>query len=261
MDVEAQTTPSLSNQFLTYSHYLFEIFSPKPKKYPIILLPILCSLLPAVFFTTLLYGPTIEGCPNDLRNTCTKALIEIPWGGYIPNCYDAIRFISYSLHHLSFGHIITNLVTLFPILYLLEVKYGFWRLLISYFVSVIGGAIFAWWWLPEDSVLAGVSAAIYGYIFMYYADLIVNWYTIKIPYIQLGIITSCVIAMIIQGSIESNIATCAHIGGGIASLGAGMIILPHFYHYKYEALIPVVGLVIMLLEFLVLPLALYFTRP
>ena len=258
-DVERQddrSPKSYTDEAVNFFHWIFRFFSPPLQDHPFILLPILCALLPAVFLSVLLYGTLIPNCPQDFSNTCVEALVSISWGGFIVGNMDPGRFLTYSLMHLSFTHISTNVVVLFISLYYLERKYGFWRLFLVYLSAVAGGAILSWLWLPNGEVVAGASGGIYGFIFLYFVDLIINWKTISMPHVELIMPLVGLVALIINGAIETQVAVSAHIGGGLVSLSMGFLILPHFYHRKYEVLIPIVGFLTLCLEFILTPLLL-----
>lgn len=247
-------TPSWTVEFQRYLHVVFTFFSPPEKEHQLILLPMICSVCIAIFCSTLLFNGIV--C-DSLTEICPETFVIIPWGGYIVGTRSAARFITYAFHHLNFLHISTNLIVLFPTLYFLEKKYGFWRMLLDSVVSAIGGAIFAWFWMKPGDIVVGVSAVAYGYIFLYYADLIVNWYSCSMPKIELILSSTGLFSLIMEGIFNrigySNVATAAHLGGGLASLFFGLLVLPHFISQKWETWLPIIGLILMSLEFGLLP--------
>mgnify|MGYP001115962296 CR=1 FL=1 len=259
---ENMSTPTVKEELQQYLIKLYNLFTPtlEKQKY-IIWLPILVSILSCVYFITLLM--TRFFCPEPhYESVCTKLLIEIPFGGFYVKLarQPSFRWITYSFYHFTWIHLLMNLLMLVPSLYFMERKYGSVRMFILYLVGSVGGSVFSWWLLPDEAVVAGASAAIYGYIFLYLADLILNWFTVKTPRFQITFVIAALIALIIEGAIQRSLSVIAHIGGGLGTLWFSLLILPRFYHMNYEWIVPVISIVFMLLQFLVLPLVLFYCK-
>jgi len=260
-DADELSTPTLKEEAQRYLKILFDTFTPVEQEHQVIWLPIIVSILSSIYFTTLLF--TRFMCPAPWYDyVCPQLLIEIPFGGFIISDVrtPSFRWITYSFYHFTWAHILMNMIILVPSLYFMEKKYGSVRMAFLYFVGAVGGALFSWWFLPNGAVLAGASASIYGYIFLYLADLILNWYTVTLPRFQIFFVVAAFIALVVEGAIEMSLSVFAHIGGGLGSLWFSLLILPRFYRSDYEWIVPVISIIFVLLQFLLLPILLYYYK-
>ena len=138
----------------------------------------------------------------------------------------------------------------------MEVKYGALRIFIIYFGSVIGGGLFSWWWYPPDLVVVGASAGAYGLMFLFTADLILNWESIKYKWLTVLLAFCAPVALVIEDILNVDAATWAHVGGCLASIWISLLILPNFYYRKYEWIVPIIAFICFLLQFVLLPIML-----
>jgi membrane associated rhomboid family serine protease len=212
-----------------------------------------------IFFSMLIYSYQICG---DSTQVCDDALINIEWGGFQGQFAHTQwwRLLTYSIHHFTFYHILTNCICFYIYSYMMEVKYGTIRIMIIYFSSVIGGGLFSWWWYPPNDMIAGASAGVYGIQFLLIADLLINWRTIRFKWFTLLISSAGPVALIIDDIFnQTTVGVLAHLGGGLGSLWISFLILPNFYFENYEWTITMAGIILAPLEFIVLPvlLALY----
>jgi membrane associated rhomboid family serine protease len=256
------TTPTTMDEIQRYIQIISNAFRPSQQEHQLIWLPIIVSILTCIFFVTMVLTP--QYClPPYYETVCTDMLAQITFGGfYVGNAtIPSARWITYSFYHFNWLHISTNMIMLVGSLYFMEKKYGSMRMAFLYAVGSVGGALFGWMILPTDALLAGASAAIYGYIFLYLADLILNWYTVNMPRTEIMLVVSGIISLVVEEVFNVDLSTCAHIGGGLATLWFSLLILPRFYHQKYEFVIVIVAIICIILQFVVLPAILYKVKP
>lgn len=226
---------NLKEESLAFFYNVFKACSPEIKHHPYIFTPSIIVFLFNVFLAMLLFnyvicpgggtgveeskdcikwdgsGSTTGNCTemsnavgaNSTITICTETFLIVKWGGFqgLLAKTEGWRLLTYSIHHLNFLHIFSNAFIITLGGYMMEVKYGALRLFIIYFGSVIGGGLFAWWWYPLDVVIIGASAGAYGLIFLFIADLILNWESVK--YKWFTVILSIVVELVYLLKISS----------------------------------------------------------
>lgn len=114
----------------------------------------------------------------------------------------------------------------------METQLGSLRLAVIYFLSGIGGNIFAAALSPND-VSVGASSALYGLFAILYLDLIQNWPLLKRPWKDCGYLTLGVFIAIAVGFLPF-IDNYAHIGGFISGGLSGIVFMPKIAFGKWD---------------------------
>jgi len=83
------------------------------------------------------------------------------------------RFLTYTFLHANLQHIVFNLLSQLIIGSTLENLIGFWRILVLYCVSSIGGGLFSS--LIDVNSSVGASVAVFGMLGGYLMYLLLNW--------------------------------------------------------------------------------------
>lgn len=255
-DIDYNAPRGFSDELIVYLYTFYKFCSPVERIHPYIFTPLIVVFLGNVFLSTLIFNYQI--C-KETTVICAETLEVLTWGGLSSDLVvtQGWRLVTYGMHHLTFFHIFTNLLTIVMAGYMMEIKYGCIRLFLIFWISVLGGGIFSWWLYGPNVITAGASGGAYGLVFLMFSDIILNWETVKFKWITLIILSSAPIGLFLDEFIGLNVATWAHIGAGISSFWVSFLILPNFYYRKYEWILPVVAAVMVSLQFGLLPGLLY----
>lgn len=144
--------------------------------------------------------------------------------------------------HLTF---LADLALQLPIGFQVEPSFGWWRLALIYLLSGIAGNILSAIFLPFIPEV-GASSSLYGWISIYFVDLLANWKYYKAPGIKLATWTAGTIVSLLMGLLPCVRFTCccpllvahisfsyvdnfAHIGGSLGGIFVTMIVVPHAF--------------------------------
>lgn len=145
----SRTQLTLYDQLNVFAQQVYDYLSPKKDHvYPVVFMPATTAVLFAVFFQMLVWSQDRFNCGYYLT-VCSEALTLLPWGGFVPfstgvEITESYRLFTYSLHHWSFSHILTNLSLFVILAYELEKRYGGFRILFIYVVSAISTGLCFW---------------------------------------------------------------------------------------------------------------------
>uniref|UniRef100_A0A914W4H3 Phospholipid-transporting ATPase n=1 Tax=Plectus sambesii TaxID=2011161 RepID=A0A914W4H3_9BILA len=170
--------------------------------------------------------------------------------------YQVWRYLSYMFIHIGIYHILFNSLTQIIIGIPLELVHKPWRIAIVYLLGVVAGSLAVS--VSDPNVfLAGASGGVYALITAHVANLIVNW-----AEMEFAIIRALAMAILIGADVgvaiynryalqEGNkVSYVAHIGGGVAGLLLGIVVLRNFRKKLWERVIwwiALVGFVILFL--------------
>lgn len=207
--------------------------------------PILAFLITAAFLVMILFGvswsePSGEELINWGANIRVLTLDGEWW-----------RLITSTFLHIGLFHLIMNLYALIYIGFVLEPLVGGRRFLLVYILSGLVGSV-ASLWFNEHVVSAGASGAIFGMFGMFLVLLLTDIIP-KVIRWQLLLAVSIFILYNLVSGIKGNVDNEAHIGGLLAGMFCGLVLLKSVKHpqqrmrsYFSEVLLIVVGSVLAL---------------
>jgi len=248
-----------------------EWLNPKPvpagtRRFPIILMPFYIGVLVSVFLFDLalshLYAVTQgQDFLTDLTtrgfNIDVEVLASLYWGGLVyltkgtPEVY-----LTYSFHHFNLAHIVGNSILLGIAMYLLEERYGAFRLTVLGLASCFAGSFISYLvYRGENEILAGASAIAYGYLGAFIGDMILEWehYRQRLIWVVL-LVLGTIISIIIEAVALPEVSAVAHASGVVTCILASFLILPGYNLPWYKRIVQGVAGFILLCEFLIIPL-------
>ncbi|MDB9882805.1 rhomboid family intramembrane serine protease [Bacteroidia bacterium] len=176
------------------------------------------------------------------------------WMGKILNSKEYVRLVSSGFLHVNWNHFIFNMLTLFFFGLLLEVELGAVWFVLLYFVSMVGGDLFAILFRKNDLdyMAVGASGAISGVVFASIAlfpgmKMGLLFLPIMIPSWAFGLLY---VAYTIFGikSRKDNIGHEAHLGGGITGMSLAILYSPQVLETN---LIPVLLILLPTVSFFI----------
>lgn len=166
---------------------------------------------------------------------------------------DYKRLITSGFLHVSWIHLIFNMLSLYAFSWLIEFQLGVIPYLVIYFASLIGGNLFALFIHRHhgDYSAAGASGAVCGLIFAsiaLYPGLGIGMFFISIPSWLYGLLY---VAYSIYGirSNRDNIGHEAHLGGGLVGMLVAIIFVPSSVEINY---IPILIILVPTIVFMYL---------
>ncbi|KAI6196673.1 EF hand and Peptidase S54 domain containing protein [Aphelenchoides besseyi] len=146
------------------------------------------------------------------------------------------RFFTYMFIHVGYTHLITNLLLGLP----LELVHKLWRLGALYILSVFTGAILVMA-VDPNVYLGGASGGAYGLLSAHVSNLIINWNEMEWHWIRalvlfVLIFTDVGVAVYQRyfAAVLNRISYVSHIGGFIAGLLLGVVLLRNVRWKRYE---------------------------
>lgn len=218
-----------------------------PRKGPYLYLPLALCLLPSMYFLSLLIATQVPECYNLARQTlnttdvfgpilsgsvpfCTGAVTEQSWGAYVVGDKQyPIRWLTYSLYHVSTEHLFGNVFMLVLLLLYLEPRYGFFHTSMIVLGGITSLIIFSEWQLKPGTVVLGASGASYGLVAALLSDVVVNAHWVKMPRFQIFFSIILAIGVLVNNALgEPGVDSIGHIGSYFGTLGATLMFLPRF---------------------------------
>jgi len=132
------------------------------------------------------------------------------------------RFITPMFLHVGIIHYLMNMILQIPIGWQLERIMGWWRIGFIYLISGIAGNLLSALFLPR-LVSVGASSSLYGWLSIYFIDLIVNWNFYSGPKIKLIIWIIATVFSLALGVFPA-VDNFAHIGGSIGGVFGTMMV-------------------------------------
>jgi len=164
--------------------------------------------------------------------------------------------------HASVTHLVNNLAAQILMGYSIERKFGFLVTGLIYIVSGIGGNIFSLVFERNYFfAIVGASGCVYGLVGSYISDWVKNRETIKLPITRGILVGLCIILLFVQGFIDQgqSISNFSHLGGLYTGIFPVFLLLPNFKKENWEVILFYIGLVSFLMEFIALPLILFYS--
>uniref|UniRef100_A0A914ZF96 EF-hand domain-containing protein n=1 Tax=Panagrolaimus superbus TaxID=310955 RepID=A0A914ZF96_9BILA len=152
-------------------------------------------------------------------------------------------YISYVFVHVGYIHLLSNLTLQIVLGISLELVHKGIRIGGLYCCGAITGALL-FWVFDRHVYLAGASGGVYALITAHLADVIMNWSEMPFRWIRVFAFSAFIIADFGYAAYERffanvvvKIAVTAHIGGAIAGLFLGIVLLRNLRHHKWELFI------------------------
>ena len=134
---------------------------------------------------------------------------------------EVYRLVAAEFLHVHFLHLVGNFITTLIFVSRVEYSFGWFKTILVYLVSGIGGNIFSDLTKPSDSIIkVGASTSLFGIIGVILAYVIINWRGLdvigRMLKCQMMFITVVVVLFIlILTPYNSNIDYMGHLGGFI----------------------------------------------
>lgn len=148
------------------------------------------------------------------------------------------RYFTYIFIHADVAHIVMNIIIQVSLGVSLEYVNRWWRIIILYIVGAIYGAL--WCGVFSSYNVVGASGAAFSLLTAHIAVVILNWAEMNYPLIQLFIFTiwtGLEVGRFAFASSNSEVAFIAHVGGMVAGLLMGTIILKNIEKHRFEVVI------------------------
>ncbi|KAL7076318.1 hypothetical protein ACQ4LE_004178 [Meloidogyne hapla] len=182
-----------------------------------------------------------EYCPRDNRFMPAKcAPVKSPLILNPCKKEEVWRYFSYMFVHVGFIHLLNNLLVQFLLGIPLELVHKFWRSACLYFIGVICGALL-FFVFDRDIYLAGASGGVYALLSAHIANIIINWSEMEFNWIRatiFGIFVSSDIGVSVYqryfSSMPNKVSYISHIGGFVAGLFLGIVLLRNLRKRDWE---------------------------
>ncbi|KAK4323889.1 hypothetical protein Pmani_005443 [Petrolisthes manimaculis] len=152
--------------------------------------------------------------------------------------YEAWRYMTYALIHSGWVHLVNNLVVQLALGVLLELVHR-WRVILVYLAGVAAGCLAHSLYTPYY-FLAGASGGVYAVEYAHLGNLFLNWSEMEYPWLQLAVVG---IIMVLDLSYAiwdtytnpgSSTGHMAHLGGAMAGVLVGVVVLRNLRKEKWE---------------------------
>ncbi|VDD94366.1 unnamed protein product [Enterobius vermicularis] len=150
------------------------------------------------------------------------------------------RFLTYMLVHVDFFHLAFNVLTQLILGIALELVHKLWRVSAVYIAGVLAGSLLVSV-VDPSAYLAGASGGVYALLAAHISELLVNWSEMEFAAIRalilIILIGSDLGVSIYQRYFEveaTTISYTAHIGGFLAGVLMGIIVLRNFRKKPWE---------------------------
>ncbi|KAI6184335.1 Rhomboid protease [Aphelenchoides bicaudatus] len=158
-----------------------------------------------------------------------------------PNKKEQIwRYLTYMFIHIGYLHLISNVVVQLLLGLPLELVHKLWRISALYLLGVITGAVLVYA-VDPGVYLGGASAGVYALIAAHISNVVINWSEMQFNWIRaiiLGIIvfadTGIAIYERYGKGVRNRTSYVAHIGGFIAGLLLGIVLLRNLRWKRWE---------------------------
>ncbi|KAK9845911.1 hypothetical protein WJX81_005785 [Elliptochloris bilobata] len=143
----------------------------------------------------------------------------------------------------------------------IEEKYGWWRITLLWVVSALGGNFFSAAFENNCLAVAGASGGIFGMIGLYVADMILNFESIKRPFMRgLMMLAFLCFFIVTVATTPAGTSHVSHAGGFLCGLFPSFLFLPNLRSERWEAWLPFTGGTLTAAVFITLPTYFYLGR-
>jgi len=162
------------------------------------------------------------------------------------------RYITYQFIHIGYFHLIGNVLIQVLIGIPLELVHKFWRIGAIYTIGVISGALLMRA-LDEKTYLGGASGGVYTLISAHVANVILNWREMDFSWLRALILALFIILDVGMSVYQrfredpQKVSMTAHIGGFVAGLFLGIVLLRNLRLKRCERIMWWICLVIYLI--------------
>ncbi|KAK3252000.1 hypothetical protein CYMTET_38690 [Cymbomonas tetramitiformis] len=185
----------------------------------------------------------------------------LTWGGrYDPAIKEDgqhWRWFTSLFLHTGFNHLLSNLLLFIALAAHLEIKYGTPAVLLIWLISGLGGNFFSAMFEDSCILVVGASGSVFGFVGLFFADMVLNFETLKRPLLRALSIVIFSIYFVLTVTTESNTSHLSHVGGFLCGLFPSFLVLPNFRAEKWEAMLPWAGLIVMVATFCIFPAIVY----
>ncbi|KAL0024178.1 hypothetical protein WJX77_004493 [Trebouxia sp. C0004] len=165
----------------------------------------------------------------------------LEWGGrYGPALHQGQwwRWMTWVFVHEGFQHMVSNVLVWLALALPLEHAYGTPRILAVWLISALGSAFFSAAFEDSCTLVVGCSGAVFGFMGLYVADMVLNFKSLSFPWLRLiwigATLAYFLVASITQGQ-GSYISYWAHLGGFVCGLFPSFFFLPNLKDKRWQA--------------------------
>eukprot|EP00854_Cymbomonas_tetramitiformis_P001449 gene1449-2071_t len=109
-----------------------------------------------------------------------------------------------------------------------EIKYGTPAVLLIWLISGLGGNFFSAMFEDSCILVVGASGSVFGFVGLFFADMVLNFETLKRPLLRALSIVIFSIYFVLTVTTESNTSHLSHVGGFLCGLFPSFLVLPNF---------------------------------
>mmetsp|Transcript_1755 Transcript_1755/g.6118 ORF Transcript_1755/g.6118 Transcript_1755/m.6118 type:complete len:565 (-) Transcript_1755:161-1855(-) len=184
------------------------------------------------------------------------------WGGRVGPALRAgkwYRWLTSTFIHTSFSHLASNTLLFISLAAHLEQKYGVARIASLCLISGVGGNLFSALFEDPCTLVAGASGSCFGIFGLFVADICLNFETVTRPLLRILLASAFLINFLVTVITVDSATTShwSHLGGLLCGLFPAFLFLPNFKSERWEAALPVLGLLTLLVVFIVFPIVVY----
>eukprot|EP00775_Hariotina_reticulata_P007166 gene7166-7380_t len=151
------------------------------------------------------------------------------------------RLFSSICIHGNFAHLLSNIITFVILAVPLEHSYGPLRIFIIFLAAGFGGTFLSMAFEDACMVYVGASGAVFGFLGLYLADIVLNWESIYRPLLRLALmlvslgLTLGIEFATARTSALQKVSHMSHVGGLVLGLFVSFMFLPNLRDRRWKA--------------------------